>query len=282
MTIGFIKRGKSIDRASGGPGAAPRVTSGKFCNTAGMAWLGAAMLAGASEPALSQGSASISPAEVCLVANQDLSLGTQLPRTAARLKSGEPLVIVATGSSSTVGLWVYRSAATYPEVMRQELARLRPDARIEIINSGRIGDTIQDNMARFERDVLSYRPDLVVWQLGTNDVAWGGRPDAELKNQVVHGVRALKAGGADVILMDLQYAPGVLGSAYYSTMEAIIADVARQEGIGLFSRFALMRKSIDAGVPPGALVSWDGLHNSADGYDCIGRALARLISKAAP
>jgi lysophospholipase L1-like esterase len=205
-----------------------------------------------------------------------------LPRTAARLKSNEPLVIVATGSSSTVGLWVYRSAATYPEVMRQELSRLRSSAVIQIINSGRIGDTIQGNIARFERDVFSYRPDLVVWQLGTNDVAWGGRPDDQLKNRVVQGVRALKASGADVILMDLQYAPRVLGSAYTLTMEAIIADVARQESIGLFSRFALMRKSIDAGVSPGALVSWDGLHNSADGYDCIGRALARMVSKAAP
>jgi lysophospholipase L1-like esterase len=246
-----------------------------------MAWLGAAMLTGTPEAGLSQGSAGASPAEVCLVASQDLSLGTRLPRTAARLKSNAPLVIVATGSSSTVGLWVHRAAATYPEVMRQELLRLRTSAEIHIINSGRIGDTIEDNMARFERDVFSYRPDLVVWQLGTNDVAWGGRPDAELKDRVVQGVRALKASGADVILMDLQYAPRVLGSAYHSIMEAVIADVARQESIGLFSRFALMRKSIAAGVPPGALVSWDGLHNSADGYDCIGRALARMVSKAA-
>ena len=282
MPVDFMKRGKSIERGFGHFGAAPRVTSSRFCSTARMASLGAAMLVGASEPALSQGSASISPAEVCLVANQDLSLGTQLPRTAARLKSNEPLVIVATGSSSTVGLWVHRSAATYPEVMRQELFRLRSSAEIRIINSGRIGDTIEDNMARFERDVFSYRPDLVVWQLGTNDIAWGGRPDAQLENGVLQGVRALKASGADVILMDLQYAPRVLGSAYYPTMEAIIADVARQEAIGLFSRFALMRKSIDAGVSPSALVSWDGLHNSADGYDCIGRALARMVSKAAP
>jgi lysophospholipase L1-like esterase len=34
-------------------------------------------------------------------------------------------------------------------------------------------------------------------------------------------------------------------------------------------------------LPPGALVSWDGLHNSAAGYDCIGRALARAIDAAA-
>src|SRR4051812_15548659 len=262
--------------------AVPPAGSGRFYSAGRMAWLGAAILAGTPEPGLSQGSAGGSPAGVFLVANQDLSLGTRLARTAARLKSNAPLVIVATGSSSPVGLWVHRSAATYPEVMRQELLRLRASAQIQIINSGRIGDTIEDNIARFERDVISYRPDLVVWQLGTNDVAWGGRPDAELKNRVLQGVRALKASGADVILMDLQYAPRVLGSAYYSTMEAVIAEVARQESIGLFSRFALMRKSIAAGVSPDALVSWDGLHNSADGYDCIGRALARMVSQAAP
>jgi acyl-CoA thioesterase I len=33
-------------------------------------------------------------------------------------------------------------------------------------------------------------------------------------------------------------------------MQAIIVEVARQERVGLFSRFALMRRSIDAGVPP--------------------------------
>ena len=75
------------------------------------------------------------------------------------------------------------SAATYPEVMRRELLRLRPNASISVINSGRVGDTIQDNIARFERDVLAHRPDLVVWQLGTNDVVWGGPPDQQLKEQ---------------------------------------------------------------------------------------------------
>jgi hypothetical protein len=60
-------------------------------------------------------------------------------------------------------------------------------------------------------------------------------------------------------------------------MQTIVSEVAQQENIGLFSRFALMRNSVDAGVSQGALVSFDGLHNSAEGYDCIGRALARAI-----
>jgi acyl-CoA thioesterase I len=246
-----------------------------------VSWLGVAVLYGSCDAAFSQAQQGASSAERCLAANLDPSLGAQLPRTAARLKSGEPLKIVAIGSSSTVGLWVLAHEATYPEVMRRELSRLRSTTTINVINSGRVGDTIPDNIARFGRDVLAHTPDLVVWQLGTNDVVWGGQPDQQLKSRVVEGVRALKAGSADVVLMDLQYAPQVLASVHYIAMEDMITDVAKQERVGLFSRFALMRKSIDAGVAQGALVSWDGLHSTADAYDCIGRALARAISKSA-
>lgn len=186
---------------------------------------------------------------------------------------------MAVGSSSTVGLWVLRSAQTYPEVMRQELIRLSSDPAITMINSGRVGDTIEGSVARFQRDVISHAPDLVVWQLGTNDVAWGGHPDNQVKNTVLGGVKMLKASGADVVLMDVQYAPMVLRSSHYVKMQTIISEVARQEKIGLFSRFALMRKAIEAGLSPSSLVSWDGLHNTAEGYDCIGRALARSVSK---
>jgi lysophospholipase L1-like esterase len=244
-------------------------------------WLSAAILITLFKPGLSEQFTG-TPAEACLAANRDLSLGARLPRTLARLKSGERLLIVAIGSSSTVGLWVLQSSATYPEVMRQELGRLRSNAEIKVVNSGRIGDTIEDTIARFNRDVFSHKPDLVVWQLGTNDVAWGGHPNTQLKNSVLQGVQMLKASGADIILMDLQYAPMVLASPYHSKMEAIISEVAREEKIGLFSRFALMRKSIEAGVSPSALVSWDGLHNTVDGYDCIGRALARSVSNIVP
>src|ERR1700745_4267448 len=88
----------------------------------------------------------------------------------------------------------------------------------------------------------------------------------------------IKAARADVILMDLQYAPLVLLTRRHTQMETIIADVARQENVGLSPRFLLMRQAIDAGVT--GLVSWDGLHNSARGYACVGIALARMIDSA--
>jgi acyl-CoA thioesterase-1 len=258
-------------------GRLQRAIAARISRTSCAARLLAALLILGAGSAHAQTPASLSEAEFCLAANRTLALGAPLPRTAARLKAGDAVKIVAIGSSSTTGLWVLSPAATYPEVMRRELARLRPAARIDVVNSGHIGETIGGSIARFERDVLAYAPDLVVWQLGTNDVAWGGRADG-LKERVAYGVRVLKASGADVILMDLQYAPIVLASSQHAAMEAIIAEVAREERVGLFPRFALMRRSIDAGLSSSALVSWDGLHNSAAGYDCVGRALARAVS----
>lgn len=218
-------------------------------------------------------------AETCLAVNQDLTLGAPLPRTAAIFKAKGPLKIVAIGSSSTVGLWMLNPDATYPEVMKRELLRLNPAAQITIINSGRNGDTIPGNVARFERDVFAHNPDIVVWQLGSNDLTWMESIDG-LKKKILDGVEALRTTGADVILMDQQYTPVILASQY-SKMQAAIASVASQNQVAFFPRFELMHKTVESGVALGALSSFDGLHMSGDGYDCIGRALARAIVAAA-
>ncbi|WPO42158.1 SGNH/GDSL hydrolase family protein [Tardiphaga sp. 42S5] len=207
--------------------------------------------------------------------DQRLSGDATLPRTVAALKTGGPLKIVAMGSSSTLGLWQSDPTKTYPGMLQSELQRLKPGLRLEVINSGRNADTIPGNIARFDGDVLAHRPDLVIWQIGTNDVTWLQSADS-LTNRIVEGIRLLKADGADVILMDQQYAPVILASQY-SKMQASIAHAARQERVPLFSRFELMRRAVDAGLSMGALTAWDGLHNSAAGYECIGRALARAI-----
>src|SRR5207302_1799972 len=51
--------------------------------------------------AFPQSGSTHSPAQVCLSANENLSLQMPLPRTAARLKFGTTLRVVAIGSSST-------------------------------------------------------------------------------------------------------------------------------------------------------------------------------------
>src|SRR6266540_484333 len=68
------------------------------CTRAFLAAVTGAFLMTPMEVTLAQTRPSLSVAESCLMANQRLSLGTRLPRTAARLKAGGPLKVVAVGS----------------------------------------------------------------------------------------------------------------------------------------------------------------------------------------
>ena len=217
------------------------------------------------------------PSIACLSFKSGLSLGAPLAYTRAKLHGREPLTIVALGSSSTTGFGTFGTGAAFPDVMKAELLRLHPAARIGVINSGRIMEDLGDNIARIDQDVLSHRPDLLVWQIGTNDVVWRGIAD-NAKDLLSRSVKRLKASKIDVVLLDLQYTPIVLATNRFARMEKIIDDVAGEQHVGRFPRFVLMKRAIEAGVT--GLVSWDGLHNSAEGYKCVGLALAQMIDAA--
>src|SRR5262249_39823877 len=121
-------------------GASRRVHRRRRCAKARQA-LGRRGLPGRQSEALPSARFSPPDAALLLPPNQPLPRAPACHRPPSRLNAGETLRIVAIGSSSTTGLWVVTRAATYPEVMRRELARLWPSARIEVVNSGRIGET---------------------------------------------------------------------------------------------------------------------------------------------
>jgi lysophospholipase L1-like esterase len=170
------------------------------------------------------------------------------------------------------------SGGAFPDVMKQELLRLRPSAQIELINSGRIMENISENVSRLDSDVLRYKPDLVVWQLGSNDAVWRGIAE-NAKEMLAGAVMRLKAANSDVVLVDLQYAPLVLLTSRHARMEKIITEVAQEQNVGQFPRFTLMKRAIDGGVS--GLVGWDGLHKTVEGHRCIGIALGQMIDAAA-
>jgi hypothetical protein len=102
---------------------------------------------------------------------------------------------------------------------------------------------------------------LVVWQLGSNDAVWRGIAE-NAKEMLADAVMRLKAANADVVLVDLQYAPLVLLTSRHARMEKIITEVAQEQNVGQFPRFTLMKRAIDGGVS--GLVGWDGLHKTAE------------------
>lgn len=213
----------------------------------------------------------------CVLPAEFGSLEGPLPRTAARLHAGRPLTIVAFGSSSTQGIGASRPEFTYPSRLAALLGAKLPGVTIRVLNRGVGGEMAPQMLARLDRDVLAAKPDLVIWQLGTNSVLHDRDPADEIE-LARSGIERIREAGADVMLMDLQYAPAVLRHAYYREMLRVLAGLARSENVPLVRRFAMMRHwAEDGGMKLPAMLAPDRLHMSDAGYDCLARQVARGI-----
>lgn len=208
-------------------------------------------------------------------------LNYPLRHSARRLGNGEPLTIVAIGSSSTTGVGASSPAMSYPSRLAVELKRRFPGREITVLNRGVNGQETHEMVARFATDVIAAHPDLVLWQVGTNSVLRDHplRPHSVLLRD---GIAQLKEAGTDVVLIDMQFVPRVIAKPETLGMEDQIALSAKEQSVDLFRRFALMRNWHEVQhIPFETFVSPDELHMNDWSYACVAKLLAAAIAEAA-
>ena len=168
------------------------------------------------------------------------SMGS-LPHVASKLAAGEPVVIVAFGSSSTQGYGSTSPEFNYPNRLAAQLRRQYPTADITVINRGKGGEDAPEMMKRLQTAVIDLHPDLVIWQVGTNAVLRNLDP-AETARLVEEGIARIQAVGADVVLVDPQYSPAVNQHAESAgKMMKVLNKVAELRRVGVFPRFEVMK-----------------------------------------
>ena len=203
-----------------------------------------------------------------------------LPHVASKLASGEPVVIVAFGSSSTSGFGSTSTKFTYPNRLAAQLHRQYPTADITVVNRGQGGEDAPEMMKRLRVAVLDMTPDLVIWQVGTNAVLRDLDP-TETAKLVEEGIKRIQAAGADLVLVDPQYSPKVTERAESAgKMVKLLGKVAQLRHVGFFPRFEVMREWHERdGIPIDNFVIADGLHMNDWGYACFAQLLGDDIIK---
>jgi lysophospholipase L1-like esterase len=197
-----------------------------------------------------------------------------LPHVAHKLAAGEPVVIVAFGSSSTQGYGASSPEFAYPNRLAAQLQRKYPTANITVVNRGKGGDDAPEMMKRLQTEVIDAHPDMVIWQVGTNAILRNLDPDATAQ-MVQDGVARIQAVGADVVLVDPQYSPQVTEHQEgASKMVRLLGRIAQLRHIGVFPRFEVMRQwHENQALPIDSFVIADGLHMNDWGYACFAQLL---------
>jgi acyl-CoA thioesterase I len=150
-----------------------------------------------------------------------------------------------------------------------------------VLNRGVNGDDANAMLARLDTAVIAEKPDLVLWQLGTNSVMRDEAlpPHAALIHE---GLARMKAAGVEIVLIDPQYVPRVIAKPNIEEMVALIATAARAEHVPLFHRFDLMRHWYEIEhLPFATFASPDGLHMNDWSYACLAKGPALAIAEVA-
>jgi lysophospholipase L1-like esterase len=207
------------------------------------------------------------------------SMGS-LPHVASKLVAGQPVVIIAFGSSSTAGYGATSPEFNYPNRLAAQLRRQYPTADISVINAGKGGEDAPEMMKRLQTSVIDMHPDLVIWQVGTNAVLRNLDP-GETAKLVEEGITRIQAVGADVVLIDPQYSPRVNEHAESAgKMMTLLNKTAELRKVGIFPRFAVMKDWHEKqAIPIENFVIADGLHMSDWGYACFAQLLGDDIIK---
>jgi len=218
-------------------------------------------------------------AEPCEVPGYLLFGSNELKHVAEAVQKQHKLTIavVGTGSSILAGPDGPRSA--YPARLEAVLKQKLPGIDVKVVSLVRTRMTTEDLAKGMEKMLADEKPDLVIWQTGTLDAIRRIDPD-EFRAALDEGVETLHKGGADVILMNMQYSPRtdimVALGPYADNMRV----VAQQHEIPLFDRLAIMRHWSDIGAFDLYAAGKDNVLAQRV-HDCIGRGIAAMIIDAA-
>jgi lysophospholipase L1-like esterase len=146
---------------------------------------------------------------------------------------------------------------------------------VDVLGRGLSGEVAQGAADRMKQEVAETKPDLVVWQVGTNDALRHVNID-KFKMCLKTTLAWLAEKKIDVVLLDPQYGDALNKDGYFEEVVAATVEVAREARVLLVDRFEAMRE-LQRERGDGFYLTSDRLHMNDRGHRCVAEQLARAI-----
>ncbi len=236
----------------------------------------AAVALAALSPRAGLGQDAVSPATPvtpqCQAGGTSTASESPLPTVAAALQQRESIRILAVGGSSARGA----ARGGYTAMIEQFLERTVRGLDVEIVNRGFSGELAEAGAQRIKVEVGLTEPDLVLWQVGTND-ALAYVPLDRLTAVIEETVRWLKEHKVDVVLVGLQYVDQMARDEHYQAVRQALREIAKKENVIVVRRYEAMKFIAEAQASGGGW-SIDEFERAESGYACLAQYNARAIS----
>lgn len=181
-----------------------------------------------------------------------------------------PKVVLAFGDSLMAGYQLRPGEGFAPQL---EKALRAKGHDVRVVGAGVSGDTSTQGKARLNWVLagMKAKPDLVILELGANDMLRGQSP-ATAKANIDAMVKAFKAKGSRVLLAGMRASPN-LGASYVRDFEGLYPAVAKANGVALYPFF------LDGVAAQRNLVLADGMHPNPRGVQIIVQRILPVVER---
>jgi lysophospholipase L1-like esterase len=191
------------------------------------------------------------------------------------VRASREVKVLAIGSSTTAGVGASSPATAYVAKLETTLEGTLKGLDFVVFGRGEGGEEAQGAAERMKREVEQAKPDLVVWQVGTNDALRHVGLD-RFKQCLKTTLAWLKEQRIDVVLVDPQYGDALSKDEHYERVVAAIAEVAHEARVLLVDRFESMRE-LARQHGDRLYLAADNLHLNDTGHRCTAEQLTRSI-----
>ena len=160
-------------------------------------------------------------------------------------------------------------------MLKVSLQRTLRGFGVEVIGRGVSGELAQGAADRMKSEVERSKPDLVVWQVGTND-ALRHVSIGTFKLCLTKTITWLKGMNIDVVLVNPQFGNVLTRDDHYGKTVAAVAEVASEAAVPLIDRYQSMR-DLQRVRGDAFYLSADNLHMNDAGHRCVAEQLARAL-----
>jgi acyl-CoA thioesterase I len=212
----------------------------------------------------------------CQTPGVKVVLDRPLPHTLAALRDRKVIKILTIGASASPG--ADPAGGGYQDIIEDVLERTIPGLDVQIIDRGISGELARDAAERLKTEVALTEPDLVLWQVGTND-ALAQIPVEDFTDTVTEAIRWLKERNIDIVLVGLHYLRNMRNDPHYQAIRATLTRITDAERILRIGRYEAMeviekvRQKEPAGRP-------SVFSLTEDGYSCMAEYVVRAITSA--
>jgi acyl-CoA thioesterase-1 len=199
-----------------------------------------------------------------------------LPATEKAIKQ-RSLTILALGGAATLGAPAQGTEFTYPSRLAARLGEAIPGLSVRVVMRAAARQSDADLELKLDAELAASKPALVIWGPGASAAGRGEDLDTFI-GDVTGTVGKIRAAGADLILMTLQYAPSVARVINLFPYRSAVVHAGEAAVVPVLDRYGLMRFWSDNGfLDLDATKSEDRVQVARKLYDCMAEILTEGI-----